>query len=326
MPIRHLDCSLTALRLLIIHQYSTAVSSAQFTKDRAAMPQLDVIQLTPAIGAEISGIDLSAPLTDEISDTIYQLLLDHQVLFFRNQDITPAAHVALAKSLGETEEPHPIYPHFPDYPGVMVLDFDGDNPQDTNVWHTDLTFKSNGPFCSILYSRKIPPVGGDTLWASLTAAYESLPDGIKEEVADLRAVNDMGDFRNNFIVGEPDGNAEKLNQAYSRLGSAIHPLVRLHPVTGAPFLFCNPAFTVHIEGLKATDSARLLAYLFDHITQPEYQVRFRWEKNAVAMWDNRCTMHYALYDYAPHRRIMHRVTVTNDRRADDLKSELKRVG
>ncbi len=280
------------------------------------MPSIDFTRLTPAIGAEISGIDFSKPLTNEISDAIYQLLLEHQVIFFRNQNLCAHTHLELAQSLGEPSPPHEIYPHLPECPQVMVLDFDGDRPQDTNVWHTDLTFKGKGPFASILYSRMVPPVGGDTLWASLSAAYDALPQGVKSEIKDLRAVHDMGDFRNNFIVGEQQGNAEKLSHAHLSMGNAIHPLVKIHPANGKPFLFCNPAFTVHIEGLRASDSTRLLSYLFSHLTQPEFQVRFRWEENTIAIWDNRCTMHYALYDYAPHRRIMHRITVMNDRRAN----------
>ena len=289
------------------------------------MSKFQINRLTPAIGAEISGVDFSTPLTNSILDTVYQLILDHQVIFFRNQRLSPQAHLQLAESLGEVDVPHPIYPHLPECPAVMVLDFDGNRPQDTDVWHTDLTFKGTGPFASILYSRQVPSVGGDTLWASLTAAYEALPEGIKSEIANLRAVHDMGDFRNNFVVNEPNGDAEKLMDAHSSLGNAIHPLVKEHPVTGDPLLFCNPAFTIHIEGLKASDSTRLLTYLFSHLTQPEYQVRFRWSKDTVAIWDNRCTMHCALYDYAPHRRTMHRITVVNDRRVEQSKAGLHRV-
>ncbi len=289
------------------------------------MMEPKVTKLTPRIGAEISGIDLSGTLTDAATDLIYQLLLDYQVIFFRNQHISPRQHLALAESLGDVEPPHPIYPYTPECPSVMVLDFDGDHPQDTDVWHTDLTFRGNGPFASILYSQKIPPVGGDTLWASLTAAYECLPEGAKTDIAHRRAVNDLGDFRNNFTIGEPEGAAKKLNQAHSSLGNAIHSLVKTHPVTGQSYLFCNPAFTVHIEGMKATDSTRLLTYLFSYMTQPEFQVRWRWAVDDIAIWDNRCTMHYALYDYAPHRRIMHRVTVINDRRAEGSMAKFNRV-
>ncbi len=277
---------------------------------------LQVNRLTPAIGAEIRGIDLSEPASDSAMDAIYEALLEHQVIFFRDQDIGPGAHMAFANSFGEPGPPHPLYSNVPGHPQIMVLDFDGDNPQDTNVWHTDLTFKGSGAIASILYSRIMPAVGGDTLWASLTGAYEALPDGIKSDIADLRAVSDMGDFRNNFTIGQPLGDADKLNQGHVSMGSAIHPLVTQHPVTGKSILYCNPAFTVHIEGMTASDSARLLSFLFSHATKPEFQVRFKWDENVVAVWDNRCTMHYALYDYAPHRRVMHRVTVINDARAD----------
>ena len=150
----------------------------------------------------------------------------------------------------------------------------------------------------------------------MTAAYDALPKGIKEDIAELRAVHDMDDFRNNFTVGEPDGAANKLTEAHKRFGSAIHPVVKFHPVTKKPFLYANPAFTFQIVGMKSSDSRRLLTYLYDHMKKPEFQVRFKWTKNTIAMWDNRCTMHCAIGDYLPHQRKMHRVTVTNDRRAD----------
>jgi taurine dioxygenase len=153
------------------------------------------------------------------------------------------------------------------------------------------------------------------MWSSMTAAYDALPAGIKADIAELRAVHDMSDFRNNFTVNEPDGRAVKLDAAHQRFGSAIHPIVKSHPVTGRKFLFVNPGFAVHVVGMNSAGSRRLLAYLFDHITQPTFQVRFKWTNNTIAMWDNRCTMHLAIGDYLPHRRLMHRVTVTNDRRA-----------
>lgn len=275
-------------------------------------------QLTKNIGAEVSGIDFSKPLNNEAHDQIYDALLAHQVLFFRDQTLTPESQLAFAESFGEPEPPHPVYPHVKDHPQVMLLDFSGENPPDTDAWHTDVTFKADPPFASILYSRLIPPVGGDTLWSSMTAAYDTLPDGVKRDIAELRAVHDMNDFRNNFTVGEQDGDATRLTAAHQRFGSAIHPIVRYHPATGRPFLFVDPGFTVHVVGMTSSASRRLLNYLFDHMNQPEFQVRFRWTENTIAIWDNRCTMHYAISDYLPHRRIMNRVTVTNDRRSDSL--------
>ncbi len=272
--------------------------------------------LTPALGAEITGFDFRTPPDDFVGDSIYRLLLDHQVIFFRSQEMSPETLIALAESLGEVEPPHAVYSHLPNYPSVVILDFSDGRQHDTNTWHTDLTFHGAPPFASVLYSRVVPEVGGDTLWASMTAAYEALPDGIKSEIVGLRAVHDMSDFRNSFTVGEPEGEAARLADAHERMGSAIHPLVKRHPATGLPHLFCNPGFTMHVEGLSSADSRRLLAYLFDHMTKPEFQVRFRWSADAVAIWDNRCTMHYALGDYGRARRIMHRVTVKNDRRSE----------
>ncbi|MDE0310316.1 MAG: TauD/TfdA family dioxygenase [Acidiferrobacterales bacterium] len=271
-------------------------------------------RLTPAIGAEITGVDFCRPLDDRVYDTVYQWLIDYQVIFFRNQKMTPQGHLDLAQSLGDPEPPHPVYPSLEDHPHVMVLDFAANSPPDTDVWHTDLTFKDSPPTASIIYSRVIPPVGGDTLWASLTAAYDALPAGVKSDIAELRAVHDMGDFRNNFTTGERTGNARPLSLAHERLGNAIHPLVKHHPITGKPILYCNPAFTVHVEGLTASDSRNLLNYLFEHITRPQFQLRFKWTADTVAIWDNRCTMHFALGDYLPARRTVHRVTVINDKR------------
>ena len=148
----------------------------------------------------------------------------------------------------------------------------------------------------------------------MTAAYDALPTGMKSDIANLRAVHDMSDFRNNFVCGEPDGNATRLVEAHVRLGSAIHPIVQYHPATGRPHLFCNPGFTMHVEGMTSVESRRLLAYLFDHMVRPEFQTRFKWSGDVVAIWDNTCTMHYAVSDYAPARRTMHRATIKTNRR------------
>ncbi|MCK0102482.1 TauD/TfdA family dioxygenase [Pseudohalocynthiibacter sp. F2068] len=261
----------------------------------------EINQLTRHIGVEISGIDFSKPLSDKVQDQIYDTLMAHQVLFFRDQDLSPESQLEFAKSFGEPEPPHPICPHVEGHPQVMLLDFSIDNPPDTDAWHTDATFKAEPPFASILYSRVIPPVGGDTLWSSMTAAYDALPNGMKQDLAELRAVHNMSDFRNNFTVNEPDGDTNRLTAAHQRFGSAIHPIVRNHPTTGRPFLFADPGVTVHVVGMTSVASRRLLYYLFDHMDQPEFQVHFKWNENAIAIWDNRRTMHYAISDYLPHR-------------------------
>ena len=195
----------------------------------------------------------------------------------------------------------------------MILRSGADNPPDTGGWHTDVTYKQEPPFASLLVAREVPECGGDTLWLSLARAWDTLPEGIKSELEGLSAVHDMGDFRNNFADGEE--NVHKLIEAHNTFGSAIHPLVKVHPVSGRKFLYVNESFTQIILGMRASDSNRMLNYLYRHIEQPENQVRFHWTAGAMAIWDNRCTWHYASNDYLPQSREMHRITVLNDQRA-----------
>ena len=274
---------------------------------------ITVKPLTRALGAEVGGIDLSGPLDPNMLDAIYDALIEHLVIFFRDQPMEPEAHLAFARSFGEPEPPHPVYPHAPGFENVMVLSNDADNPPDTDGWHTDVTFRQNPPFASILCAKVVPETGGDTLWASMYAAYDALPEEMKSYLEDKSAIHDFGDFRNDFIRQE--GGIQALNAALASVGSAIHPIVQRHPVTGRPFLFVNRPFTAHVVDLNARESDRLLEYLFDHIDRPEFQVRFHWEPDSVAVWDNRVTQHYAVADYLPDPRRMHRVTVVDDRRA-----------
>lgn len=268
--------------------------------------------ITPKIGAEIHGVDLSKPLPESTIEAIYQILVDYLVIFFRDQDISPQAHLDFAQAFGELDQPHPIYPNVPSYEQIVLLENDADNPPDTDDWHTDLTFRQNPPFASILFAHTVPPSGGDTLWANMYEAYSTLPDYIKAGLADLEAVHDMGAFRNDYIA---QGGVEALNAAMTKLGSAVHPVVKYHPITQRPYLYVNRSFTVHVLNMLVPESNRLLTYLLDHINNPSFQVRFRWRANSLAMWDNRVTQHYAVADYLPHRRRMHRITVLNDFRS-----------
>lgn len=273
-----------------------------------------ISKLTPTIGAELTGVDLNSNLDAATLDVIYDALIDNLVIFFRDQDLSPASHLALAQSFGQPEPPHPVYPHVENFANIVLLANDAKTPPDTDGWHTDVTFRPNPPFASILCAREVPASGGDTMWANMYAAYDALPEGMKADLADLTAVHDMGDFRNNFATGENAN--EKLISAHGRFGSAVHPVVQHHPVTGKPFLYVNEGFTQHIVGLTARQSRRLLTYLLDHINRPEYQVRFRWQAGSIAIWDNRVTQHYAVADYLPAYRCMHRITVVNDARAE----------
>jgi len=274
-------------------------------------------KLTPAIGASISGVDFSKPITTATYNAIYQSLLDHQVIFIRDTNIDPKGHLAFAKSFGKLDEPHLLYPHVEGFENIVLLENDPNTPPDTNSWHTDLTFKADQPFASVLIARRVPKCGGDTMWASCYAAYDRLTAGMKQDLEFLEAVHDLGDFRNTFAFEEKDkAGAERLNDAVSRFGHQIRPLISTHPVTGRRFLNFNEAFVSHIVGLTTNESNSLKTFLANHMNRPEIQVRWRWQVGDLAMWDNRVTMHYAVADYLPDHRCMNRVTVVEDRRCD----------
>jgi len=276
---------------------------------------MDIQKVTPALGAEISGVDLSQPINDGLADALYNALMEHQVIFLRGTDISPRAHMALAESFGQLDEPHPLYPHVEGFERIVKLENDSGAPPDTNSWHTDLTFKARQPFASILVARVVPEVGGDTMWSSSHAAYDRLPDGMRRDLAGLQAIHDLGDFRNSF-ADDADGatGPERLNSAVPRFGHNIRPLIDTHPVTGRSFLNFNEAFVTHIAGLPTNEANALKTWLANHMNKPEDQVRWRWRAGDLVMWDNRCTMHYAVADYLPAYRCMNRITVVNDRR------------
>ena len=267
--------------------------------------------ITPAIGAEVSGVSLNKDLNSDTVEKIYNTLIKHQVIFFREQNLTPESHLKLAKSFGDIDPGHPVYPHVEGFQSIVLLKNDGNNKPDTNDWHKDFTFKSNPPFASILHGVTVPKVGGDTLWASMSAAYESLPDGWKEELEGLKAIHDMGTFRNDFYR---EGGVDSVNSALKKVGSAVHKVVDTHPISGLKYLNVNQSFTRNIVNESQGSSDQILQFLFKHMAKPEFQVRFSWENNSVAIWDNRITQHYAICDYLPNLRHMHRITVINDKR------------
>ena len=273
---------------------------------------LEITPLTPAVGAEIGGVDLGEPLDSSIIEKIYKALVEHLVIFFRNQKLTPQAQVRFSAQFGTLDRPHPVYPPVEGFAEIVKLENDGEHPADTNEWHTDLTFRQNPPFAAVLRAVDVPTIGGDTLWASMHAAYQALPAAVKQQIEPLYAVHDMGSFRNSALGRDND--VEALNHTLAEAGSAVHKVVKHHPVTGRPILYVNQSFTRHIVGMSTGDSDRLLHYLYSSANQPEFQVRFRWHNGAVAMWDNRASQHYAVADYAPAYRCMHRVTVLDDKR------------
>jgi len=271
----------------------------------------ELIRLTPAIGVEVRSLDLSAEVDEATADCLYDALLDHHVLVLRGGPLPPARLEALGSTFGPLAQAHHTYPNVDGHPSVTVLDTGPDNPPDNAEWHTDLSFRTDRPFLSILQPDIRPSVGGDTLFASLFAVHDALMPGLRSDLEELSAVHDMGSFRNHTYA---EGGVDLMNERMTEVGSSVHPIIDHHPVTGKPFLHVNECFTSHVVGLTMPESRRLLAYLFDLIARPQFQVRIRWEDDMVVLWDNRGTQHYAADDYLPHRRVMQRLIVTTDRR------------
>ena len=193
-----------------------------------------------------------------VLDEMYDALSKHLVLFFRDQDLSPEDHYEFAKTFGELAEPHPVYPHLPGFDRVVLLENDGDRPPDTDDWHTDLTFQAKTPFLSVLHAREVPEVGGDTLWANMYRAFDTLPPEMQELCSRLEAVHDMGAFRDSYLGDNNDVAA--LNEGMAKVGSAVHPVAPKHPVTGKRLLFVNRSFTQHIRGMLKAESDRTLEY------------------------------------------------------------------
>lgn len=285
----------------------------------AAVPQarpgtsgqpFEVEQVGVTIGAEIHGIDLRQPLDDATFERLEAALIEHKVIYARDQHLAPEQHVALGKRFGDLEV-HPFH-RFGEAPQLMVLDNHKDNPVlSTDVWHSDTTFRECPTRYSILRACIMPAVGGDTLWADMCAAYDGLADPVKKMLEGLTAVHDFQTFRRLFKKTEED--QARLREIEKRLPNPTHPVVRTHPVTGKKALYVNALFTTHIAGISIEESRALLAFLCELPRTPEYQFRVRWKPGTIVFWDNRSTQHYACNDYYPNRRRMERVAVVGDR-------------
>ncbi len=265
---------------------------------------LEIIPLSGSIGAEIHGVDLAA-LDDGIFSAIRQALLDHAVICFRDQEITPDQQIAFARRWGEIHD-HPYLNALPDHPEIIeIVKEAGERNRFGDHWHTDQIFTPEPAMATMLYAKEVPPVGGDTLFASLTHAYDALSDGMKDLAARLRTYNvyDKQAPRSRRMaakIPEPDKPAEP----------AVHPLVCVHPETGRRTLYLNdPRTTLHFDGMSVDESLPLINYLLRHATQPEFTCRIRWKVGTLAIWDNRCLLHQALDDYPDYRRVMHRITI-----------------
>lgn len=268
------------------------------------------IQVEPiagALGAEIAGVDL-ASVGDEQFAEIRQAFLENQVVFFRDQEISIDDHKAFAARFGKLHV-HPVLQQMKDqgHPEIVVLESHEKQPFVADRWHSDVTFEEKPPLGSVLRGRIVPERGGDTMWASMYAAYEALSDAMQRLLSGLEAMNDGGGF--NAIATD-----EQKKDLASRQ-TAVHPVIRTHPETGRKAIYVNSTFTKRIVGMKPAESRALLDFLFAHIETPDFHCRFRWRTNSIAMWDNRCTQHRVLRDNLEAHRRMERVTVIGDRPA-----------
>ena len=284
----------------------------------ARLSAIRVEPLTCTIGAEISNVNIGEAARDaDLMGEIRALLLKHKVIFFRDQDISRADHVAFARHFGELED-HPVAGSDPDHPGLVRIYKSPDSPNDRyeNAWHTDATWRDKPPFGCVLRCVECPEVGGDTMWVNMAAAYERLPEHVKAQIAGLRARHSI---EASFGAAMP---IEKRLALKAQFPDAEHPVVRTHPETGEKVLFVN-AFTTHFTNFHTAENVRfgqdyspgasqLLNYLISQAYVPEFQVRWRWKPNSVAFWDNRSTQHYAVMDYPPCHRKMERAAIVGD--------------
>ena len=277
--------------------------------------KITVAPITGTIGAEISGVDLRQ-LDAETVTEIRQAFLDHTVVFFRDQEMTTEEYVKFAANFG----PFGLEPYvktMDDYPEVIAVLKEASETKTINFggqWHSDWSFQESPPLATILLGIDIPPYGGDTLFANMTLAYETLSEGMKQIIEPLIAVHSAkrpyGTGKS--LLGDTDKKSMTIIRSEKAHEEMEHPLVRTHPETDEKSLFINPVYTIRLKGMSESDSREILQKLFKHCLQEEFKCRFRWQKNSVAMWDNRCAMHFAMNDYDGFRRELHRITIAGD--------------
>jgi alpha-ketoglutarate-dependent taurine dioxygenase len=283
---------------------------------------LDIRPVTPVIGAEIHGLDLSAPLDPDVVAEVRSALTKHLVLFFPGQDLSPEQHADFGRQFGEVTEAHPILPALDsDHPEVLPID---SRHNKSAFWHTDVTFMNTPPMGSILHAVEMPDVGGDTLWVNLQAAYDALPEQLRELCDRLVAIH-----WDPFFAADIDaaGGCMWDGKRVEKLRPGLHPVVRVHPETGRKGLFVNENFTNSILGFSRIQSEGFLHMLYRHCTEvPEFSLRHRWQQGDVAFWDNRATLHYATDDYGDVLRVVHRVTLRGDQPRGVLGTGMQTAG
>jgi taurine dioxygenase len=269
-----------------------------------------------ALGADVDGVDL-ASLDDATFAEIERAFADYLVLQFHDQHLTPEQHVALTRRFGPVSR-SPYIKHMDEYPDIIAVLKEADEAKIStfgNAWHSDFSFLEEPPMGSLLYAREVPSHGGDTLFANMYLAYEALSDGMKRMLDPLKAIHTgkpygVGGVSPDLKVSRSIGIERNRPEADREIA---HPVVRVHPVTGRRALFVNSIYTTRFEGMTVEESRPLLRFLFGHAVQPEFTCRLRWRTHDLGLWDNRCTMHYAVNDYDGQRRLMHRTTVAGER-------------
>lgn len=270
---------------------------------------LRVQPLSGALGAEVSGVDLAAAGDNTIAE-IRKIWLDHGVIFFRDQDLPPAKFLAVARQFGEAVE-YPFVKGIEGFPEIIpVIKLEHETKNFGGIWHTDTAYLDKPPMATMLVAREVPPYGGDTLFANMYLAYETLSEGMKRMLDGMTAINksakaDVTRTREDRI--RDSGKTEARKEYISE-----HPVVRTHPETGRKALYVNVGHTAHFKDMSEEESAPLLNYLFQHQTRPEFTCRFSWRPGSVALWDNRCVLHNPVNDYHGFRRVMHRITLAGD--------------
>ena len=274
---------------------------------------MEVLPIAGCLGAEVRGLDLSRPLDDATVASVLDALYAHKVIFFRDQALTPRQQVDFSAQLAPVYTDHPAYlPTLEGHPEVVVLE--GQKGGKADLWHSDISISAKPPMGSVLYMEECPAYGGDTMWADMTAAYDALSDRMKGYLEGLTAVHDLAGTVRHAVRerAAQAGASPAATPDLSALPSATHPVVRTHPVTGRKILYVNPTFTAHLEGVPAEEGDAVLAWIYRHQTQPEFQCRWRWRQGDLAIWDNRATHHYAIADYGDAERTIHRVTLEGE--------------
>ncbi len=276
---------------------------------------ITVDPVSPTIGGEVGNVDLSRPLGDEIVRELRGALLERKVLFFRDQDITPEQQIAFARNFGELET-YPaapvLYEGQPGYRELLLLVADRDHLPAADHWHSDQSWAPRPAMGSILRAIEVPRAGGDTIFADMYAAYDGLDAEMQSFISRLKAVNEFTKLYGHGCEGLLKMDLDEMKEMLVRRPPTVQPVVRTHPETGRKALYVNHFFTKRILGMPEDASRHLLNFLCSRAEVPEYQCRFRWRKNSIAFWDNRAAQHYAVADYYPQKRVMHRITICGD--------------